>query len=218
MDVPFRIFEPFADRLHVAIFGKQDSAQRVPENGIASLQQVHGNRSVVIRAPQDRIQQADGMATDVAGLTLTVRWADCQNFIIFAPQANVIGVVHAGWRGLLAGVLQKHFAMLKNEWGIRPAETWVGAGPSLCTACAAFTNPRTELPGMDARFFHGRHVDLYGIADAQLAAIGVPVQHRERMEGCPCCQTHRYWSYRGGDQDAILQGATNILLCSLLPA
>ena len=221
-DNPFPLFTPFARRLRVTVFQREDAFSDAlamrhygTKNG-ASLRQVHGGESIVVRNTTERTQQADGMATDSPGLVLSVRWADCQNFVIYAPKYNVMGILHAGWRGIAANALANHYALLRREWGILPEETYVGAGPSLCTTCAEFSDPTAELADIDPQFFHGRLVDLRGVADSQLDAIGVPKSQRERMENCTCCCPNEYWTYRGGDRESVLHGSTNALACMLL--
>lgn len=163
-----------------------------------------------------RTINADGSATDRSNLWLSIRAADCQQFIVYAPTHRVIGVIHAGWKGLKAGVIPSFFTMLKNEWGISPSQTLVGIGPSLCLKCAEFTDPKTELAGLDPKFFDSRHADLQSIADSQLEAMGVPRSQRERHPDCTKCNQETYWSYRGDDKQNVAKGFGNILACMLL--
>ena len=134
---PFSIFEPFSNRLTIALFTKEDDAPGEDAisailgcEGCAGLEQVHSNKTIVVREPIHRTVQADGMITDVKGLALTVRTADCQPFVIVAPEKNVLGMLHVGWKGLIAGAIPEFYKVLKAEWGIKPSETMVGAGPS----------------------------------------------------------------------------------------
>ena len=74
------------------------------------LRQVHGARVVTVReAPQD-VPDADGAVTEAVGLPLVVMTADCAPIALVALDhhdgtARAVGVVHAGWQGLLAGVV-----------------------------------------------------------------------------------------------------------------
>lgn len=223
IEQPFAVFTPHAARIRVALLTKTDAVATDADIGatlkasnIASLHQVHGGACVIVREPTQRTLQADAFATDTPGLTLTIRAADCQIFVLYAPKKGRIALVHAGWKGLLAGVLPHTVATLQSTWDIDPAELLAGAGPSLCTTCAEFTDPHRELPGIDARFFHGRCADLRGIADAQLCTAGIDPAHLERLPGCTRCSPEAYWTYRGGDREAVLAGHTNVLACTLL--
>lgn len=179
----------------------------------ASLWQIHGARAVVVREPTQRTIQADALATDVPGLALAIRIADCQPILVHAPDARVVALIHAGWKGLVEGTIASCFAMLRSAWGIAGQDTFVAVGPSLCKACAEFTDPVRELPGIDPQFFDGRLVDLPGIADAQLCSEGVRPERLERHFDCTRCHPETYWTYRGGDRDAVKAGSGNAVGC-----
>lgn len=181
--------------------------------GTVGLRQVHGDRIMITRSSSARTDEADGALTDAKNLCLTIRAADCQMLIVAVPERGVIGVVHAGWKGLLCKTIPACLKELETEWGIPGAQVWIGFGPSLCTACAEFTDPVRELPGIEPAFFHGRHADLRAIAEAQLHAGGVPTGQIERHPDCTRCNSELYWSYRGGDREEVLRGQTNILAC-----
>lgn len=229
IEKPFRLFEQFEDELRLGIVVRDDT-EKWPENrcsdeamgelfgvtDVAGLHQEHGSTSIRVSEPVARDKKADGLVTDTSGLLLTTRWADCQNFVVYAPERRVAGLVHAGWRGLLAGVLPGFWELLQSEWGIAPEETYVGAGPSLCQECADFTDPSAELPGIDPKFFDGRNVNLRGIADVQLDDIGVPEEQRERTKACTRCVPEFFWTYRGGHAEEVKSGCTNALCCMLM--
>ncbi len=226
MENPFTLFTPFSERFSVLLFTKADAlrsdeGERVADalgvDSFAALNQVHGNRTIIVQRPFDRTERADGMITDAAGLALIVRAADCQTFVAFAPHANVCGVLHVGWRGLNAGAMGRFFATLEEEFGIPPRDVFIAAGPSLCMKCAEFTDPSGELPNVGTSFVHGRNVDLCGAADAELRAVGVRRERLERDPRCTRCERETFWTYRGGDHDAVEQGFTNVLACCLSP-
>ncbi len=221
---PFEILRPFTQNLSVSFFEKEDAPlsddivrEHLHAQGLTALHQVHGSRAICVRKPTSRIIQADALATDVPGLALTLRIADCQSFIVYAPSHHVVGLIHAGWRGLVAGVIPSFFRLLKEEWQIRPEETIVCSAPSLCLACSRFTDPSTELPTIRPDYFSNNHVDLRAIAKDQLFTLGVMPRSFERMSECTCCDPQAYWSYRGGDRDAVQKGMTNMLACVLSP-
>jgi polyphenol oxidase len=222
IDSPFKIFEPFNDRLDIRFFDKTDNvrtdadvAEKIGSDSIASLHQAHADRSIIVANPMSRLEKADALATDAKNLWLTIRAADCQQLIVYAPEKNAVALIHAGWKGLNAGIIPSLFKLLKDEWNIDASETFVGIGPSLCLKCAEFTDPIIELEGLDPKFFHGRNADLQAIADDQLDKAGVPKSQQERMEGCTKCSSDIFWSYRGGDREKVIQGYTDVLTCKL---
>lgn len=82
-----------------------DAARRKAMPGAWTwLRQVHGNRVELPRAPGDRAgAHADAAVTRRSGAVLSVQTADCAPVCLVGD--NEIAVAHAGWRGLLAGVL-----------------------------------------------------------------------------------------------------------------
>ena len=197
----------------IQFIGKHDTFSR-PEHS-ARTHQVHGSRTVVVREPQEKEEQADGMITDVPGLMLITGAADCQNFAMHAPEHGVIGTLHAGWKGLLCGAIAEFFATLKDEFGIEASAVDVYAGPSLCQRCADFTDPVSELEGIDHKYFDGRYVNLQNIATDQLLECGVLPEHFEREVDCTRCNPQKYWTYRGGDRESVQTGLCNFLVCRL---
>lgn len=221
-DRPFAVFRPHEDRVRVRLYDRGDAiasdAQLETLEGlpVAGAEQAHNNGTVIVReSVTTRIPRADGLATDARGLALHTRGADCQIFAVYDPAHRCGGVLHAGWRGLVAGAIPAFVDVLKNEWNTDPVDLVVGAGPSLCFACAEFTDPRTELTGIDARFFDGRHADLRAIADDQWTALGVRSGNMERHPDCPKCDRDRWWSLRGGDKEFLREGFRNALTFSL---
>ncbi len=181
---------------------------------IASLKQMHGNRAVRLSGDSRRVEEADAVATDIIGLTLTIRFADCQNFIVWEPEKHVACLIHAGWRGLKSGVIGNAFALLKKEWSIDPKDTVVVAGPSLCMNCAKFTDPKTEAPEL-SKYTQGLQIDLRRAADDQLFALGVSRERFERSSDCTRCAPERYFTYRGGDREAVKNGFINSFAVTL---
>src|SRR3989344_3718262 len=102
----FPLFKKFPE-LHVGIFGKAlekksdaGCAKVLGFSQVACLKQVHGNTTHIVEGPIDGSLEGDGLITKTPDLALSVRWADCQAFVVYAPSVKVIGVLHVGWRGM----------------------------------------------------------------------------------------------------------------------
>lgn len=222
-DLPFALLRPFADKISVAFFDKEtpasfiECAQALEVTRFATLHQVHGNRTIVVRHALDRTEEADGMITDQPGLALIVRSADCQTFVFIEPERRIIGTLHVGWRGILAEAIPAFLREMKDHFDILPSSLYVAAGPSLCTACSTFSDPFRELPTLDRRFIQEKQVDLRGAAEEQLFTAGILPSHFERNPDCTRCRHEKYWTWRGGDREAVKTGHTNLLACALKP-
>ncbi len=218
---PFQLFRQFQDLLDVKLLTREDSissdadiARITGNTNIVSLKQMHGNTAVRVHTPSSRTIEADGLATDRKNLTLTIRFADCQNAIIFHPKLRVVCLVHAGWRGVRSKVFSHAYELLRAEWNIDPTDTFIAFGPSLCRKCSEFTDPMTEVPELKD-FIRGNTVDLRAALDDELAGIGVLQRRIERIDECTRCNPKTYFTYRGGDKEAVQNGFVNCLAVTL---
>lgn len=96
------------------------------------LRQVHGARVVTARGPGDMAgAEADGAVTTSARTPLAVTTADCAPVVLVAERG--IAVVHAGWRGLVSGIVDHAASQLRAIAGA-PVTSVVGP----CISAAAY--------------------------------------------------------------------------------
>lgn len=96
--------------------------------------QVHSADTVVVhqRVPGRRwLARADGMVTDVPGLPLTMRYADCAPILLVDPVLHVAGIAHAGWRGTVLGAAVSAVHAMQTAFGSRPQDIQAGIGPCI---------------------------------------------------------------------------------------
>lgn len=134
---------PYAS-LNCSLSG-QDAPEAVRENralaarhlnaepgSLVGLTQVHGAAVEMVEAPwaYGSGPRADAMVTDRRGVALGIITADCTPVLLADWRAGVIGAVHAGWRGAVAGVLEATIeAMLRL--GAQPASIAAAIGPCI---------------------------------------------------------------------------------------
>lgn len=98
-------------------------------DSLTVLRQVHGARVVEVARPgEHRGACADAAWTCVPGATLAVRTADCVPIVLYGADAagrGAVAAVHAGWRGLLGGVVGAALAELRRH-GVRRPHAIVG--------------------------------------------------------------------------------------------
>ena len=125
--------------------------------------QVHGPAVATVREPWAPGQgpRADALVTARPGLALGVVTADCTPVLLADPAAAVIGAVHAGWRGAVAGVLEATVAAME-ALGAARARIVAAIGPSI--------RQRSYEVGADLR----DAVLAHGAADARFFADGRP--------------------------------------------
>jgi polyphenol oxidase len=97
------------------------------------MNQVHGGDVAIVDEPwQGRPPDVDALVTRSTGVALTVLVADCVPVLLADPRARVVGVAHAGRKGLLANVVGAAVAAMR-DLGAR--EIHARVGPSVCERC-----------------------------------------------------------------------------------
>lgn len=143
------------------------------------------------------VPDVDALTTDHLGQGLLITAADCLQVLLFDPQRPAIAIAHAGWRGLVAGVLGAAVAGMAGRYRSDPARLLAGIGPGLGPCCARFSDPARELPPHFQRFARGQHVNLWAAARAQLQEAGLAPARIEQQAICTVCNRDRFFSHRG---------------------
>jgi YfiH family protein len=165
------------------------------------MTQEHGENIVILRkdyfASHSGIPSADAMITDMPGIALMVKQADCQGVIIFDPEKEVIAVVHCGWRGNVLNILGNVAISMKRNFGCRPSDLLAAVGPSLGPCCAEFVSHKDIFPGHFETFIvRENHFDLWAVSCWQLQKAGLKRENIEISGICTRCRTDLFYSYR----------------------
>ena len=140
---------------------------------------------------------ADAMVTNLEGIALMVKQADCQAVILVEPVKKAVAAVHCGWRGNIANLPAKVVGRMKTSMGCSPAEMRAAIGPSLGPCCAEFTSHQTLFPGHFRRFMVRKsYFDLWEITRSQLLEAGLRKDNIEIAGICTRCRTDLFFSYR----------------------
>ena len=166
------------------------------------LTQVHGTR-VVAAAETAPGTEADGSFTDCAGVVCAVLTADCLPVFLCDRAATRVAVVHAGWRGLAAGVVEQGLAAM----GMAGDQVLAWLGPAIGPQAfevgdevrQAFISHQPEAALAFQKNTRGRYyADMYTLARLRLAAVGVT--HVYGGEYCTYSERQRFFSYRRDGQ------------------
>ncbi len=95
----------------------------------AGLSQVHGNTVHLVERPGE--WEGDGLLTSTSGLLLRVSVADCYPILLHDPVKGVVGALHAGWRGVVAGILPKALELMKAQFASPLGAVRVAVGPGI---------------------------------------------------------------------------------------
>jgi YfiH family protein len=165
------------------------------------MHQCHGIRMRVLRdeAPESlqHPPRADALITDIAGLALMVKQADCQAVILYDPERGVAANVHCGWRGNVMNIPGRVVARMKHDFGCEPSRMLAAVGPSLGPCCAEFLTHEEIFPKSFERFrVRENHFDLWALSVGQLLEAGLREAQIEVARICSRCRTDLFFSYR----------------------
>lgn len=167
---------------------------------LARACQVHG--AEVLRVGEDGAgpgaarPSADALLTDATRVGLAVFVADCVPVFAVDPVRRAAAVVHAGWRGTAAGVLEAAIDGLADAFGARPRDLHLHFGPAIGGECYEVGPEVFEALGLAVPDGEAR-VDLAEVLEARAAARGVPARRMTRSPYCTRCHRDRFYSYRG---------------------
>jgi len=162
------------------------------------LRQVHGTTVVDAASAADR-PEADGSVADRPGAVCAVLTADCLPVLLCDRRGTVVAALHAGWRGLAAGIIEAGVARMQRP----PQEIIAWLGPAIGPdAFEVGDEVRAAFIGHDdgaQRCFraHGDGhwlADIYALAARRLSALGV-----EEVYGggyCTLSERGNFFSYR----------------------
>ena len=165
------------------------------------INQTHSPR--VVRLDEEASRDADAAITATPGRVAVVMTADCLPILLCDRAGREVAAVHAGWRGLLDGVVQASLAAMQSS----PEQLLAWIGPAISQAhfevgdevCAAYVDAD---PGAQVHFDRNRPghwmCDLAGLAEALLRKQGLTSV--SRSEYCSYADAERFYSYR---RDAV---------------
>ena len=178
-------------------FGSADAPDKVAQNRalaaahlslaadrLVSCHQVHGTATVTVEHAWRREDnpRADGMVSAVPGIALGILAADCAPVLFADPAAGVIGAAHGGWRGALAGIMERTVAAMM-ALGARPQRIHAAIGPCIAQPSyevgPEFAAAFNAVEDGNARFFkpaprpEHRFFDLPGFIADRLTRLGL---------------------------------------------
>ena len=157
-----------------------------PAGDLALSRQVHGRELIEVRAGDSGVRgDADGLITRVAGPVIAILSADCGTVVV--EGADGLAVLHAGWRGLVAGVIEAGVVALGS-----PVRAWIG--PCIRSCCYEVGSEVAEaFHSNDLPVADRKHVDIAEAATMALSRAGV--SDVAVSDACTCCDPS-YFSYR----------------------
>jgi YfiH family protein len=178
----------------------------IHDGRIITMKQVHGDH--IIEVKDRNIKEAgevDGMLTREKDAFLGTLTADCVPILFVVPEEKIVAVVHAGWRGTLAGIGPKMVRLLESQHGISAGGIEAALGPAIGPCCYEVqqdvSRPLVERWGKiaelciehrEAKIF----LDLRRLNRAILEQAGIPSQQIYQVGPCTSCAPDEFFSYR----------------------
>lgn len=168
------------------------------------LQQVHGTDILAVQNTQtpDNLPKADGAITALTGQVLAVMTADCLPVFITDKQGQQVSVLHAGWRGLAQGIIERGVGC----FSVPASDLLVWLGPAIGPrAFEVGANVRTVFVQKNKRYASAFipfgtkwHANLYQLAHITLQDLGVQAIYGG--EHCTFHEAQLFYSYRRDTQ------------------
>jgi YfiH family protein len=169
------------------------------------VKQVHGAEVEVVDRQADarrlRFVEADALVSATPGTLLGIRTADCVPVLLLHEHVRVVAAVHAGWRGIVAGVLQRTVAVIEQRFGAEARGLFAAIGPCVGPCCYEVAQEVAHRFAGMADVVRQRegarpHLDLGQAVAGILARCGVPADRVVRGAPCTCCRPDLFHSYR----------------------
>jgi hypothetical protein len=167
----------------------------------ALLDQIHSDVVHIIEKIPPERPPGDALVTNVPGLLLVVKTADCLPLLLFDARLRVAAAVHAGWKGTRLRIARKAVETMRSKFGTNPADMIAAAGPCIGPACyevgedvrseflsAGFSEDLFVPAGRPGKFV----LDLLAANARDLAAAGVPPLPPSGTSPCTHCDPDSY--------------------------
>ena len=183
-------------------------------SSLATCQQIHHNAVALVDKnnfekdcflPQNTIPETDALVTDVPGITLMTRYADCVPLFFYDPKTHTIAIAHAGLKGTLAHIARKTVEVLVNEYHCKPEHILTAIGPSIGPCCYQIGSTTAdeavkELSSGQECLKEGSegniYFNLWKANEKQLKDTGIKDDHLHCAGLCTSCNTDLFFSYR----------------------
>lgn len=171
-------------------------------NHVVSAGLVHGNNVIVVGEEDlsQKIANVDGLITSVPNVILTISIADCLPLYFFDETKQVIGLAHAGWRGVNGEIAVKMLDKMVSEFETKPEDVLVEIGPHIKSChfevdedvAQKFSDYQEQISKKGEKSL----INLSGIVREQLRKRGVKEENINISKECTYCFKEKYYSFR----------------------
>ena len=203
------------DEIHPDVCARTVGRDEALPCPILQMNQVHDVKVAVVDRVDISPQELDGydaMITDLPGIAIGVRTADCIPVLLYDPVKKAAAAIHSGWRGTVSKIISKTVAKMQSTYASQPSDLLAVIGPAICMECFqvgedvalkfkeagfdinsvwAFRGPKTGN-GMEG----GHHIDLKQACRQTLVETGVKSENIQISDLCTYEDNHLLYSAR----------------------
>lgn len=110
---------------------RRDSALPYP---VIQGHQVHGSRVAIVDRPdmtREDLEGYDALVTNLPGVSIGVRTADCVPILLYDPGKRVIAAIHSGWKGTVQMISRKVIGIMEDRYGTNASDLQAAIGPCI---------------------------------------------------------------------------------------
>jgi polyphenol oxidase len=142
---------------------------------LGAARQVHGDTIIILKdKPQSKNRinnlsrlvntDADGLITNIKGLAVGVRLADCVGTVIMDPGTKTVASVHSGWRGIANKITSKTVRTMISEFKSNPADLIAAISPAIGPCCYEVGEDvynQLHMQAVFSKIFHRMNGHIY---------------------------------------------------------
>ena len=203
----------------------QDDFDYTFRKKIYSEKQIHD--SLICKITEDNIDDEhtgyDGFITNLKGVSLEIRTADCQSIFLYDPVKKVIGNIHSGWKGTVKRIIIDAIEIMHRDYNCNKDDIKVFFNPSILGCCFEVDADVLEIfeeefkeiedfvrTGDIKQGKQKYYIDTVALNKKLLIDLGIDEENIYCCDICTKCKHDEYYSYRADGSEA---GRNLSLIC-----
>jgi len=106
-------------------------ALNLNESKIVFPKQTHSANVGIVKSDQEIFPDTDALITNIPGICIGVRTADCVPILLYDPVQKAVAAIHSGWKSTIREISKHTIERMNEEFGTRPETLIAGIGPSI---------------------------------------------------------------------------------------
>ena len=91
----------------------------------------HSDKVLVLKNETPEVTESDAVITHLTNVPILITAADCVPILLYCHEKKLLGLVHAGWRGTAASIVEKAVIAMQENYLARPSQIIAAIGPAI---------------------------------------------------------------------------------------